>query len=180
MKVGIIGPTNLKKLSKITNKSIDFYLEKTNQIGKILAEKNHQIWVNSDRGTIFNVGKSYKEHGGKKLVVLYPDKPEPWPQEHTVPYKENADEVKKMPNWFLANYDVVTKPDICICVGLSAGTLSELAYIKWNCQFKKGNLKKLIAIKELLRGKRLPPEIEVDVKDILLYLNKAEDLKKYV
>jgi len=69
-------------------------------------------------------------------------------------------------------------PDVCICAGLSAGTLSELAYIKWNYKLKRGKLKKLIAVKELLRDGKLPPEIEVDVKKILVYSKKVEELKK--
>jgi len=178
LKVGVIGPTNLEKLSAITGKSADFYLERANKIGKILAETDCELWVNSDKGMIFNTGKSYKENNGKKLVVIYPHKPEPWPQEHAIPYKENADEVKKMSNWFLANYSVVTDTEVCICAGLSAGTLSELAYIKWNCQFKQGNLKKLIAVRELLRERKLPPEIELDVKDVLVYIEKVDDLKE--
>lgn len=178
LKIGVIGPTNLEKLSEITRKPTDFYLERAKAMGKILAETDCELWVNSDKGMIFNTGKSYKENNGKKLVVVYPHKPEPWPQEHTIPYKENADVVKKMSNWFLANYSVVTDPEVCICAGLSAGTLSELAYIKWNCQFKQGNLKKLIAVRELLRDRKLPPEIELDVKDVLIYIEKIEDLKE--
>ena len=76
------------------------------------------------------------------------------------------------------NYNVVAIPDICICVGLSAGTLSELAYIKWDHQLKCGNLKRLIAIKELLRNRKLLPEIEVDIKKVLTYINKVEELKQ--
>jgi hypothetical protein len=52
--------------------------------------------------------------------------------------------------------------------------------IKWNCQLKCGRLKKLIAIKELLRENKLPPEIEFDIKEILKYIEKAEDLKDHL
>jgi len=177
IKVGIIGPTNILKLSKLTGKPQEFFLEKSKLIGKILAEANCELWVNSDRGMLVAIGRAYKDFGGKKLVVLYPDKGEPWPKEHAKPYVKNTDELKKEPNWFWSNYNVTTLPDLCICVGLSAGTLSELAYIKWNYQLKCGNLKKLIVIQELIRGEKLPLEIEEDIRPIVQYINKTEDLE---
>lgn len=180
LKVGIIGPTNILKLSQLTGKSTEFLLEKAKIIGQILAEKDCELWVNSDKGMLVAIARAYKDNSGKKCVVLYPSKGEPWPKEHTVPYIKNADELRKEPNWFWSNYNVTTMPEICICVGLSAGTLSELAYIKWNHQFKCGNLKKLIGIKELLRGGILPPEIEVDIEEIVQYVNTAEELGDFL
>lgn len=126
------------------------------------------------------VGRAYKKFRGKKLVVLYPDKGEPWPKEHAKPYIKYADDLRKEPNWFWSNYNVITLPDLCICVGLSAGTLSELAYIKWNYKLKCGVLRKLIGIKELLRGGKFPPEIEADVKDIIQYIEKTEGLRGFL
>lgn len=126
------------------------------------------------------IARAYKDNGGKKCVVLYPSKGEPWPKEHTVPHIKNADELRKEPNWFWSNYNVTAIPDICVCVGLSAGTLSELTYIKWNYTLKCGNMKKLIGVKELLRGGTLPPEIEVDIEKIVQYANTAEELRDFL
>ncbi len=126
------------------------------------------------------IGRAYKNFGGKKCIVLYPNKGEPWPKNHAVPYIKYAHELRKEPNWFWSNYNVTALPDICICVGLGAGTLSELAYIKWNYQLKCGNLKKLVVIKELLRERKLPPEIEVDIKEIVHYIEKTENLRDFL
>lgn len=178
LRVGIIGPANIQKISKLTRRPADFFLQKGEQIGKILAKAGYELWVNSDKGMLAKIARSYKKNNGKKLVVLYPDKGEPWPKEHTEPYKKYADEIRKEPNWFWSNYNVVSLPDLCICAGLSAGGLSELAYIKWNWKLNCGNLKKLIAIRELLRDSKLPPEIEFDIKEIVIYINKTEDLKQ--
>lgn len=180
IKVGIIGPTNILKLSKLTGKPKDFFLEKAQLIGKTLAETNCELWINSDKGMLVAIGRAYKKFGGKKVVVLYPAKGEPWPKEHAKPYIKYCDELRKERNWFWSNYNVTALPDVCICVGLSAGTLSELAYIKWNYQLKCGNLKRLIGIKELLRGGRLPPEIEVDIKEIVQYIETTENLRDFL
>ena len=85
LKVGIIGPTNIPKLSKLTKKSKKFFLDRAELIGKILAKENCECWVNSDKGMLVAIGKAYKKYGGKKLVVLHPGKGEPWPKEHTKP-----------------------------------------------------------------------------------------------
>lgn len=176
LRVGIIGPTNMGKLIRLTRRSSSFFLEKAEIIGKTIARLGHELWVNSDGGMINHIARSYKRHEGKRLVMLYPKKGEPWPNTHASVYVGHADKVSEQENWFWANYGVVAIPDVCICVGLSAGTLSELAYIKWNCQFSCGNMKRLIAIQELMRGGRLPLEIEVEVRHVLTYVKKAEGL----
>ena len=178
LKIGIIGPTNLQKLSKLTLKPVGFFLRKAKDIGKILAESGAELWLNSDKGMLVGVARAYRKNNGKKIVILWPRKGEPWPNEHASPYRRYADEIRKELNWFWTNYNVVALPEICICLGLSAGTLSELAYIKWNYQLKRGNLKKLVAVKELLRDGKLPPEIEFDIKGIVIYINKVEELRK--
>lgn len=180
MKIGIIGPTNIKKLSKITKKPIKFFLERTRKIGEILAKSNVEVWMNSDKGIAFEISKAYKEFGGKNLVFLTPKIGKPWPKKHTLPYLKFADKLRKENDWFWTNYNVVSLPEVCICAGLSAGTLSELAYVKWNLQLKRGRLKKLIVIKELLKNKKLPPEIEMDIKKILVYVNRVEEIKKFL
>lgn len=180
VKVGVIGPTNIRKLNQLTQQPIGFLLERARTIGKILAEADSELWVNSDQGMLIGVTRGYKESAGKKVVLLYPDKGEPWPKQHTTPYIRYADELRKEENWFWSNYNVTALPDLCICVGRSAGTSSELAYIKWNHQFKRGNLKRLVAVRELLIDGMLPPEIEIDIKDIVQYVEKAEDLKDFL
>jgi hypothetical protein len=59
---------------------------------------------------------------------------------------------------------------------LSAGVLVELGYMKWNHQEGKGNVKKLIGIKEFIpRG--FPPEISYDMKDMITICS-IKDLDK--
>ena len=180
LKVGIIGPTNMRKLTRLTGKPKSFFLKKAEELGRILAIHGCELWVNSDGGMPGTVALSYKKHKGKSLVVLYPRKSVPWPNKHTQPYRKVADRVSIQPNWFWANYEVVSAPALCICVGLSAGTLSELAYIKWNIQFQKGKLKDLVVIEELVRGKILPPEIGIEVRSMVTYLKKAENLDAFL
>lgn len=178
LKIGIIGPTNMGKLIHLMKKSRGFFLQGAEAIGRALAQLDCELWVNSDGGMINYIARSYQRHGGKRLVMLYPKKGEPWPNTHTKVHLRHADALSPQRDWFWANYAVVTIPDVCVCVGLSAGTLSELAYMKWNCQFSQGNTKLLIAIQELIRRGRLPLEIEIEVRHILTYVKKANGLAR--
>lgn len=162
---------------KLTGKPESFFEERASRIGSVLAALGLELWVNSDKGMLRLVASSYRASGGKKLVVLFPAGGHPWPNEHAEEHTEYADEVIEEPSWFETNYKVVSEPEFCVCVGLSAGTLSELAYIKWDRQFHKGNLRALYVVEELVRGKVLPPEIEVEIKGILRYVATAEDLE---
>ena len=180
LKIGIIGPTNLDKLSDLTGKPVDFFLVRAQEIGRIIAESGGELFINADKGMTIKIAQAYKENKGKKLTIFYPEKAEPWPDEHIQQYKDFADEIKIERDWFWANYGVVSFPDICICVGLSAGTLSELAYIKWNCLLKRGNLKKLIVVKDMVREGRIPPEIEVDIGETLHYVQDVEGIKDFL
>ena len=164
------------KLQRLTRKSLGFFLERADMIGSAIARFGCELWANSDSGMINHIARSYQKHGGTKLVMLYPKKGEPWPNAHARTLLKHADILSPQRDWFWTNYAVVTIPDVCICVGLSAGTLSELPYIKWNCQFSRGNMKRLIAIRELIRGERLPLEIEVEVRHVLSYVKKTQGL----
>lgn len=186
VKVGIIGPTNIPNLSQCIGMHEQVILEVLEEIGKTLADLNCEVWVNSDRGTLVEIAKAYKKHGGKKLVVLYPKKGEPWPKGHAEPYKEGADEIREEKNWFMCNYNVISLPDVCVCVGLSPGAFSELAYINWDQRLKCGNIKRLVGIRDLLRDGKFPIEFETELKDFIFYTNSwglkdfLKELKKEV
>jgi len=80
------------------------------------------------------------------------------------------------------NYNVISLPDICVCVGLSPGAFSELAYINWDQRLKCGNLKKLIGITDLLSYNKFPHEFEYELGNFIFYSSAnglADYLKKF-
>ncbi len=179
IKVGVIGPTDIAVLGRILGKEVGALEDEARIVGKVLADLNCELWVNSDGGMLAVVAKAYKTSKGNKLVVLTPKEGEPWPKTHTKPYVDYADEIREEKDWFYSNYNVVKLPNLCVCVGLSCGTFSELAYIKWDHQFKCGNLEKLIGITSLLRDGRFPEELEEMAKDKISYVNVL-DLKHLI
>ncbi|MDO8654995.1 MAG: hypothetical protein Q7R48_01040 [bacterium] len=177
-RVSIIGPTDLDRLSELLGLSAKQILDMAVRVGEIIADAGHELWVNPDGGMLAAVAEAYKAHGGKKLVVLVPQSSDPWPTNHAQPYVQTADQVEMRPSWFHTNYAVVSEVDICICVGLSTGTFSELAYIKWDVKHDSPTtkLRKLLAVRELIRGGELPPEFFGKLGDVLRYVNAIEEL----
>ena len=179
MIVGVIGPTDMSLQAQLVNSSQKVLAERGALVGRILAEAGEEVWMNADGGMLEVVAESYKQHGGKKLVMLLPsEESDDWPIQHAEPYAELADELRRPRNWRDANLEVVSEPEVCVCVGLSAGTMSELSYIRWNIELReKSNLKVLIAVRELLRGRELPPEYESVLAPVLRYVQTVEELR---
>ncbi|MBI4217427.1 MAG: hypothetical protein HY603_01370 [Parcubacteria group bacterium] len=176
MKIGVIGPTDLKTLAVNLGQSEDWVRERIDLLGKMIAEAGHELWVNPDGGVLAAVANAYKAHGGSHLVMLVPMAADPWPNDHTHIHAQIADEVRKLPSWFHANYAVVSEVDICICAGRSVGTFSELAYARWDEKFKTGVLQKLFAVRELLLEGKLPYEYSQKFGARLHYVDTIEGL----
>ena len=167
MKVSLIGPTNVEKLSKIIGKPIEEIEKIARQVGETLAKNDCELVVIFNySGLIKIVGNSYKQAGGK-LEMLYTENDYDWDTDIYMKNLDEADLKVKKPSWHDVLLGLVTDSDVVVCVGLSAGGLAELGYMKWNYQDKKGKVKKLIGVKELLRNDEFPPEISLDMKDII-------------
>lgn len=177
MRIGLIGPTDLGTLAEFIQMPVETIEQKAAQIGKIVAKSGHELWVNiEDKGVLLAAARAYKQRGGRKLVVLSPQRGEPWPLVEGREMKALADEILPTENWFFANYWVVSRVDVVICAGQSPGTLGELKDLTWDTKLDTGVLRTLVAIKELLRGKKLVPEIEQANKDKLVYIDTVGEL----
>lgn len=175
--VGIIGPTDLRKFSFLLGKPLEFLVERAVRVGEILAENGCKLLANSEDGSmVFEVACAYKKHGGTEFILVTPRRPTPWPLAETNASRAVADSIEEFQDWYRANHAVVSRPTIVVCVGLSAGTLSELAYIKWDDQFQRGSLQKLVIIRELMREEELLPELAINIAPLVEYIGVVEEL----
>jgi len=179
MKVSLIGPTNVKKLSKIIGKPIEEIEKIAKEVGETLAKNDCELVVVFNySGLIKIVGNSYKQAGGK-LEMLYTENDYDWDTELYMGHLEESDSKTKKDSWHDMLLSLVTDSDIVLCAGLSGGVLAELGYMKWNYQDKKGKVNALIGIKELLRDGEFPPEISFDMQD-LISLSSVDDLDEHL
>jgi hypothetical protein len=179
MKVSILGPTNMKKFSKIMELPEEDIESKARVIGRILAKHDCEVYITFNyEGMAKLIGDAYKQNNGKLKMLFTKD--ESWI--HTEKLLENlkeAEETIEYADWHEITAHIVSDSDVVICCGLSAGVFLELGYMKYNVQFEKGKIKSLICIPELIRDGKLPPELEVELDKILDVVPIA-DLDKFL
>lgn len=177
MKVALIGPTNMQKLSTIIGKSVADVESLARDVGKVLAQSKCQLVVGFNySGMIKLVGDEYKKDGSK-LEMLYTENNADWDTDIYKKHLQDADIKTKKASWHDLLLSLVSDVDVVLCAGLSAGVLGELAYMKWNFQESKGNVKKLIGVKELLRNGEFPPEIQYDLNKMIV-ISSVKELDK--
>ena len=158
MKVSILGPTNMKKFSTLTGKTLQDIAKIAKEIGKTLAKNGCEVvCVFNYSGMLRLIGEAYKKEGGK-LEMLYTENDYDWDTKPYLGYLKEANHTTKKEGWHDMLLSLVKDSDIVICAGLSAGVFAELGYMKWNYQENKGRVKIIVGIKELLRGEEFPHE----------------------
>ncbi|MBI2577694.1 MAG: hypothetical protein HYV77_02520 [Candidatus Wildermuthbacteria bacterium] len=185
--VGLIGPTDIEATGRHLEVPPEFLLEHAQKVGRAIAAVTRrysiELWFNSDRGMLLEVARAFKEaiRGDTtrgKLVMIAPRNPYPWPADHAWDYIGEADEVEWVSDWFQANYQVVSRPRVCVVVGLSGGTGTEIGYAGWDARFGTGNLELLVVIRELVRGGNLPPELVERIPTSMLLYAGAEEVER--
>jgi len=178
MKVSLIGPSNVEKLSQIIGKSTNQIESIATDIGHALAKNNCQLVVIFDYvGMLQLVGNPFKERGGK-LEMLYTKNDYDWYTDIYMKYLKDADVKTKKDSWHDLLLSLIKDSDLVICAGLSAGVFTEMGYMKWNFQERKGNVKALIGIKELLPGGKMPKELTHDKMGEMIKIISVNDLQK--
>jgi hypothetical protein len=178
MKVSLIGPSNIEKLSQIIGKSPDRIKNISAEMGRTLAKNGCQLVVVFDYvGILQLVGGPFKSNGGK-LEMLYTENDYDWYTDIYTKYLKEADIKTKKDSWHDLLLSLIKDSDLVICAGLSAGVFTEMGYMKWNFQERKGNVKALIGIKELLPGGKMPKELTHDKMGEMIKIISVNDLQK--
>ncbi|MFC1681999.1 hypothetical protein ACFL0X_00060 [Nanoarchaeota archaeon] len=147
MRIGIIGPSELK----------DFY--KIKQVAEIVAKLKHEVVLTPDKGSTSEFfAKEYLNAGGKKVFEVVPlDDKEFGYDWVNLELGENIN----CGTWRNQPEKLNEECDVLVCLGYSAGGLAEIAYTKW---FPKGKVKKPVYIIEELVSGKLPSEIKLDLR----------------
>jgi len=174
MKVSILGPTNMKEFSTLTEKTLQDIAKIAEEIGKTLAKNDCEVvCVFNYSGMLRLIGEAYKKEGGK-LEMLYTENDHDWDTEPYLKHLKEASYTTKKESWHDILLSLVKDSDIVICAGLSAGVFAELGYMKWNYQENKGRVKIIVGIKELLRDEEFPPEISFEMDKFIRVVSFSE------
>jgi len=161
MKIGIIGPNVLKGDYK--NK-IDERKILLSELAKIISKFDEEIVLTPDFGSLLEFfGNKYEEFGGKKIWIV-------------APMKDNAEKYLNLKlgkiidceMWYRQPSKFSEETDLFICVGYSAGVLSEIGASQYF------NPKKILIIREFVESE-LPREINENLSIEYISIEKLEN-----
>jgi len=168
MRIGIIGPTDIN----ITSRSVGLdpaACERTARAaGEGLAQRGYTVVLVPDRGVALLAAQSYYAAGGHRLIGIIPHGGTSAQAATTrcEDYRHLCHETVEDLSWTEQHERICQLSDVLLCIGLSCGTIAEVAWTKW-----VGNTP-VVVIKSLVSG--IPPEVEVETD-----LHWVEDLEGF-
>jgi len=133
LKVGILGSTEPDVCMKILNNNLSAYLQDLKSIGKILADRKHEVVMCPDVGdskmaTSKILSESYRVEGGKRILGIIPKDPR-W---GTIRLDLGlCDEIIHCDSWGDVPLKLVEASDCLVVHSLSPGTMIEMCWGKW-------------------------------------------------
>ena len=133
MRVAVIGPTNIARVGAAAGIEADVYAQAAAEVGRLLAAAGVGLIVVPDRGVAIAALDAYLAGGGPWLTGLCPSSgvSEPAAAAAVLAHRHRCHEVVDDLSWYEQHHRIGVLADRMICVGLSCGTLAELAWTKW-------------------------------------------------
>lgn len=178
MKVSILGAGDITKIHRFSNLKESEIKKLIQDLGKFLARKDVELVIVPARGIPYEIAKVYKKYNGKKVIGAIPKDDKEYGIMHIQEYLHIADEQFNIGDWYDLNGRIAAQGNISICLGLSGGTICDIAMLKYH--YKYLNSKTQLYIFENTISEKLPKELEEDLKSNLHYINSVKDLKKII
>jgi predicted Rossmann-fold nucleotide-binding protein len=131
--VGLIGPTNLPRISRASGIPEAHYRDTAYGVGRVIAHSGSALVVVPDRGVALLGMQGYREAEGPWIVGLTPSGG-PSESVATANCSNHASECNEIVSGFTWHHQHARICEMCnllVCVGLSCGTLAEIAWTKW-------------------------------------------------
>ena len=158
--VGVIGPTNVELIESVVPLPAGTLESAARRIGVFLANNDFGLVSVPDRGVGLWVLEAYRSSGGDNSLALSPSGADTLDncEEQTPHHVSMASQVRTDLTWEEAPTQMVRESHCFICIGLSCGTIIELASTKWLGRFP------VLVVKPFITG--LPIEVmsEINVR----------------
>jgi predicted Rossmann-fold nucleotide-binding protein len=131
--VGLIGPTNLQRISAASGIPEAHYRGTAYAVGQVIAQSGAALAVVPDRGIALFGMQGYRDADGPWVVGLTPSGG-PSESVATGNCLSNAAQCNEIVSGFTWHHQHARICEMCtlmVCVGLSCGTLAEIAWTKW-------------------------------------------------
>jgi hypothetical protein len=131
--IGVIGPTNVARVAEAAGLDPAGILDAAVGAGRQVAEAGSRLLVVPDRGVALAALTGYREAGGIEAVGLVPDSGvcEPAARGALATNASRCDRLVRECSWYEQHHRIGVLSDALVCVGLSCGTLAEIAWTKW-------------------------------------------------
>ncbi len=176
MKISILGTGDLTKIPRFTKISEKELKKFITDLGKLIAQKGHELVIIPDRGIPIEVAKAYKQNKGKKLYGIVPRKDKKFGTKHIRPYLNLIDESIEVDSWYDANGEIAASGDVCIVIGMSPGIMAEIALLKYHYRYFKSKTR-LVIFRNTISSP-IPKEIEEEIS--ITYINSVEELENII
>ena len=137
MRISLLGPGDLTKILRFTKLSEQELKKLVEDIGKIIAEKGHEIVIIPNKGIPIEIAKAYKKNKGKKVYGIVPTKDKDFGIKHIEPYLQFIDEKIEVGTWYETASKIASSGEICLVVGLSPGVMRALAVLKFHKKYRE-------------------------------------------
>ena len=182
MRVVLLGPGDISKIWRYTKATEEEVEEVIGDFGKFLAENDFEVLLVPSRGIHYEIAKTYKENGGKKVVGVVPRGDKRYGIDHIEKYLPVADEVVTRIesvsgdeiNWYELNGEIASMGDAAVCFGVSSGAMIDMAMLYYHYKYL-GSKTPLLVYSRFV-GENIPKVVEDDL-EYLEYVDNLEDLK---
>lgn len=155
-KIAVIGPSDIDRVASAAGIDPEKIHAAAAEAGRLLALAGHELVVCPDRGVAVIAARAYREAGGRGLHGLIPVSGDSAQSAGSRVEANSAlcDSADRSLTWYEQHSRIVRATDAMICVGLSCGTVCEIAWTKWTKRIPVYVLKGLCSA--------VPPEIEAE------------------
>lgn len=167
MRIGVIGPTDIDKTSTAAGLDPAICKRIAREAGETLAARGFEAVLVPDRGVGLFAAEGYRSAGGRWLIGIIPSGGTSGQQATSCcdHHRHLCDKVVEDLEWTAQHERICQLSDVLLCIGLSCGTLSEIAWTKW-----VGNTP-VVIIEPLVSG--IPPEVGAET-DLIFVQNLDE------
>lgn len=163
----IAGPTNFSKVLRFGKIKLEQYSNHLDQIAKTMINYIGGINIIPDKGIPLDFAKHFGNLGGKVFGYV--------PQGGFPQFEENfkycSEVIEFDSGWSGLNTCLSLKGDLVTVLGMSPGTMVEIAYTKYHNRYLGKNIPLLIDRQSI--SKELPDEISEEL-DVHYFSNKEE------
>ena len=158
--VGVIGPTNVQLIESVVPLAPGTLEAAARRIGAFLAPNSMGLVSVPDRGVGLWVLEGYRSSGGYYSLALSPSGADTLDncKDLTTRHVSMANQVRTDLCWEEAPAQMVRESHCFVCIGLSCGTMIELASTKWMGRFP------VFVVDSFITGLPIEVTSELDVR----------------